>query len=168
MGLRLREPVQLKKLTVDFSIFYGTIRFMANKTASHSIQNLTVEEFTTPCVHVLQPEDTVRQAEKIMHENGIRHLPVLDSNKKVVGIVSERDIYLSYKLHANAEDVLVQKIMKTNPYCVPAQTKIYEVAMAMSENKYGSALILYEDDSLGIFTSTDVLNALIEVARGDF
>ena len=29
--------------------------------------------------------------------------------------------------------------MKINPYCVPAQTKIYEVALTMSENKYGSA-----------------------------
>jgi len=102
-----------------------------------------------------------------MSDNNIRHLPVLGADKKVVGIVSERDIYFSYKLYAS-KDISVQKIMKTNPYCVPAQTKIYEVALTMSENKYGSAIILYEDNSLGIFTSTDVLNALIEVVRGDF
>ena len=102
-----------------------------------------------------------------MSEKRIRHLPVLDSNKKVAGIVSERDVFSSYKLQLNG-DTPVKKIMKADPYCVPAQTKIYEVALAMSENKYGSAIILYDDESLGIFTSTDALNALIEVVRGDF
>lgn len=140
---------------------------MTSRTSSSSIRDLAVEEFTTPCIHFLQLKNTVKEAEKIMSDNNIRHLPVLGADKKVVGIVSERDIYFSYKLYAS-KDISVQKIMKTNPYCVPAQTKIYEVALTMSENKYGSAIILYEDNSLGIFTSTDVLNALIEVVRGDF
>ena len=140
---------------------------MTSRKSSSSIRNLPVEEFTTPCIHFLQPENTVKEAEKIMSDHNIRHLPVVDSDKNVVGIVSERDIYFSYQLHAS-KDISIQKIMKANPYCVPAQTKIYEVALTMSENKYGSAIILYEDDSLGIFTSTDVLNALIEVVRGDF
>ena len=134
---------------------------------SDSIKNLTVEEFTTPCAHVLGPENTVEQAVKMMSENNIRHLPVLDSNKKVIGIVSERDLYSSHQLNIKGETT-VQNIMKTEPYCTPAQTKIYEVALTMSENKYGSAIIVYEDESLGIFTSTDALNALIEVIRGDF
>ena len=137
------------------------------EAVSDSIKNLTVEEFTTPCAHVLGPENTVEQAVKMMSENNIRHLPVLDSNKKVIGIVSERDLYSSYQLNTKGETT-VQNIMKTEPYCTPAQTKIYEVALTMSENKYGSAIIVYEDESLGIFTSTDALNALIEVVRGDF
>ena len=140
---------------------------MTYDTSLDSIKNLTVEEFTTPCSHILKPESTIQQAEKIMTDNNIRHLPVLDSNKKILGIVSERDLFSSYKLKLNGETP-VQKIMKTEPYCVPAQTRIYEVASTMSENKYGSAIILYDDEGLGIFTSTDALNALVEVARGDF
>lgn len=139
---------------------------MTYETSLDSIKNLTVEEFTTPCAYILKPDSTIQQAEKIMTDNDIRHLPVLDSNKKILGIISERDLFSSYKLELN-RDTPVQKIMKTEPYCVPAQTKIYEVASTMSENKYGSAIILYDDESLGIFTSTDALNALVEVARGD-
>ena len=139
---------------------------MAKPEKPH-LKNLAVEEFSTPCAHFLNPEQSVRQAEQIMKDNNIRHLPVLNSQKKVVGIVSERDLYFSYRLNPKGE-TLIQNIMKTDPYCVPAQTKIYEVALTMSENKYGSALIVYDDESLGIFTSTDALNALIEVVRGDF
>ena len=137
------------------------------KKSAHSLRDLTIEEFTTPCVHVLQPDQTIEEAVNIMRKYNIRHLPVLDSHKKILGIVSERDLYSSYKTPEN-ETIPVQKIMKKKPYCVPSQTKIYEVALTMSENKYGSALVLYEDESLGIFTSTDALNALVEFVRGDF
>ena len=37
----------------------------------------------------------------MMNDHNIRHLPVLDSKKKVIGIVSERDVYFSYQMHAN-------------------------------------------------------------------
>lgn len=131
------------------------------------LKDLTVDEFTTPCVYYLQPESTVEQAEKIMKEQSIRHLPVLDSKKQIVGIVSERDIYSSCHKSVNGTTP-IKEIMKKEPYCVPAQTKIYEVALNMSENKYGSTIVLHEDNSFGIFTSTDALNALIEVVRGDF
>ena len=139
---------------------------MISKAKSSYLKDLKVEEFTTPCIHFLNPENTIQEAAKLMNENNIRHLPVLDSNKKVLGIVSERDLYSSYKINPQG-DTPIKKIMKTNPYCTPAHTKIYEVALTMSENKYGSAIILYENESLGIFTSTDALNALIEVVRGD-
>ncbi len=140
---------------------------MAKKPEKPHLKNLAVEEFSTPCAHFLNPEQSVRQAEQIMKDNNIRHLPVLNSQKKIVGIVSERDIHYFYRGNSD-ENTPVGKIMKTEPYYVPAQTKIYEVALTMSENKYGSAIILYDDESLGIFTSTDALNALIEVVRGDF
>lgn len=134
---------------------------------ANDLKELKVEEFTTPCNHFLRLENTVEQAGKMMNEHNIRHLPVLSADKKIVGIVSERDLYSSYRMNANGQTP-VQDIMKKKPYCTPAQTRIYEVALTMSENKYGSAIILYDDESFGIFTSTDALNALIEVVRGDF
>ena len=57
--------------------------------------------------------------------------------------------------------------MQKEPYLVSADTKLSEVAFYMSKNKYGSALVMNPDGDLGIFTSTDALNALVEVLRGD-
>ena len=104
-----------------------------------------------------------------MKQEDVRHLPVLSSDKKVLGILSERDINSSYKLNPSGDSskLPVEEIMRKSPYCVSPDTKISDVALNMSKNKYGSALIQYEDGSLGIFTSTDALNALVEVVRGE-
>ena len=60
------------------------------------IQNLTVEEFTTPCSFLIQPETSLPDAEKIMQREKIRHLPVVDHEKNVVGIISDRDIHFAH------------------------------------------------------------------------
>lgn len=81
------------------------------KKSDISLKDLAVEEFTTPCVHILQPEQTIEKAVGIMRAHNIRHLPVLDSQKKILGIVSERDLYSSYKVPENAK-IPVRQIMK--------------------------------------------------------
>ena len=144
-------------------------RGMEENALYNRLRNLTVEEFSTPCACFISADSRIEKAEQVMAERGIRHLPVLSADKSVVGIVSQRDIWLAYRktLDLKIGQCLVRDIMKKKPYCVPAKTKMYETAFHMSANKYGSAIVIYEDDSLGIFTSTDALNALVEALRGD-
>jgi acetoin utilization protein AcuB len=40
----------------------------------------------------ISPDASLLEARHLIHERGVRHLPVVDENKKVVGIVRERDI----------------------------------------------------------------------------
>ena len=129
------------------------------------IKNITVDEFTTPCPKVVKPDTTLHELEKILKQEDIRHIPVQENNK-VVGIVSQRDILSSYRLQ-NRDSLLARDIMKENPYLVDSTTKLSEVAFHMAKNKYGSALVADPEGDLGIFTSTDALNALVEVLRGD-
>lgn len=128
--------------------------------------NISVEEFTSPSIISATPQTTLAEAEKIMKENGIRHLLVLD-NKKVVGILSERDLSI-LSFSSTDMDLEIQDFMKTNVYVTEPSTPLHEVAFEMSKSKIGSAVIYSEkEDFLGIFTSTDALNALLEILRGD-
>lgn len=129
------------------------------------IKNLTVEEFTTPCPKVVSPDTTLAELESLIQEEGFRHIPVEDKGK-VVGIISERDIFSAYRSENNG-NMKAEDIMHKDPYTVHSDTKISEVAFHMSTNKYGSALVSSNGGELGIFTSTDALNALVEVLRGD-
>lgn len=130
------------------------------------LRNLTVEEFTTPCAVFVYPDTLLQEAQIIMKKERIRHLPVLNKEKKVMGILSERDIRL-VEGKAELGKQTAQSIMQPDPYCTSSDTKISDVALCMSENKYGSAIIFDADGNLGIFTSIDALNALIEVVRGE-
>ena len=131
----------------------------------NKIKNLSVEEFTTPCPEVVSPDKKLVELEQLIKTKNFRHIPVQEGDK-IVGIISERDIFSAYRSN-NTSKMTAGDIMQKEPYIIPCYTKLSEVAFYMSKNKYGSALVITANGDLGIFTSTDALNALVEVLRGD-
>lgn len=126
-----------------------------------------VEEFTTPDPITANEDMTIDDLRRLMETHGIRHLPVVRGDT-VVGVISDRDVRLVLGLSAAEKfQVRAADIMATDPLAVSASTPLDEVAYLMSEKKVGSVLVNDEDGRLlGIFTATDALNALIEIARG--
>jgi acetoin utilization protein AcuB len=129
--------------------------------------NLPVEEYTTPNPVTAREDMLIDDLRRLMEEHGIRHLPIVRGGT-VVGVISDRDARLvagldfEQKLQVRAAD-----IMAPDPLTVSATTPLDEVAYAMSEQKIGSVIVNDENGRfLGIFTVTDALNALIEIARG--
>lgn len=130
--------------------------------------HVSVEEFTTPNPITASENDLVDDLMTVMKKNGIRHLPVTKNNK-VVGIISDRDLRVVASLNSQ-EKFLVRAcdIMIKDPVTVSSDKTLAEVAFEMSKNKIGSVIVNDENDQfLGIFTVTDALNALIEIARDD-
>jgi acetoin utilization protein AcuB len=126
------------------------------------ISEMTVEEFTSPALITIETSKNLDEALELMQENGIRHLPVM-AGKKVVGVVSERDV-LSHVGKDWTRMLKVADIMSTSILSVYANDNLGDVAYQLSAQKKGSALVLDTDGSLyGIFTTTDALNALVEI-----
>lgn len=127
---------------------------------------IPVDEFTTPApyqVGVSEPISVVRQ---LMHQTGIRHLPVVENNKPV-GIISSRDIALMEML-GPYDDMLAKDVMHSDPFTVVSGSTLETAALEMSSRKIGSAIVVDDEGCLvGIFTSTDALNALVEILRDD-
>lgn len=133
---------------------------------NEKLKNIMVEEFTSPCPDTIDVNTTAQEIIKIMDEHDYRHLPVTNEGR-VVGIISQRDIInvigRGFSAHVKASDIMTE-----HPYMVTENTPIEEVAFTMSENKIGCALVIDESQCLsGIFTTTDALNALVEVVRGE-
>jgi len=128
--------------------------------------NVPVEEFTTPDPITATEDTTIDDLRHLMEKHGIRHLPVVRGDT-VVGVISDRDVRLVLGLAvAEKHQVRAADIMAVAPLTVSATTPLDEVAYAMSDKKVGSVLVKDEDGKfLGIFTTTDALNALIEIVR---
>lgn len=129
---------------------------------------LPIEEFTTPNPVTAGEDEVLDNLNHLMKENGIRHIPIL-KNGKVVGVISDRDLKVASGLSRSEKElVLAADIMSMNPVTVSAGSTLEEVAFEMSKSKIGCVIVNDENDQLlGIFTVTDALNALIEIARGD-
>ena len=124
--------------------------------------NVSVEEYTSPILVTIDPGANLDQAIELMQENGIRHLPVV-RDEKVIGIVSERDLLL----HVGKNWTSMMKVgdmMSTNLLSVHVNDTLGDVAYQLSNEKVGSAIVLDNEENLfGIFTTTDALNALVEI-----
>ena len=66
------------------------VRGYADKGAA--VMSLTVQDLMTKDVASIQPGDTVKAAMEIMSKRHIRHLPVLDTEGELIGMISQRDV----------------------------------------------------------------------------
>jgi acetoin utilization protein AcuB len=105
-------------------------------------------------------------AQQRMFINNIRHL-VVHREGRMTGILSTRDAALALSLHKGAADKLtVRDAMSPELYTCTPETPISEVAMQMETHRYGCAVVVDDDVLIGVFTTTDALRALRQVASG--
>ena len=101
----------------------------------------------------------VKDALKFMRQKGFRHLPVVE-NKKVVGIVSDRNLKEAGTF-ADTMHLTLGDVMTTEPYCIDVKTPLSEVLQIMVDRKIGSAVVLNSEGGVaGIFTSIDAMKIL--------
>lgn len=110
---------------------------------------------------VIEPSMTVEEARIFMEQQDLRHLPVVDKDNKLLGVVSERDV-----LKSKSPNSLITSIMSDHVFMVDENEDIVRVIEVMAEEKYGSVLIVNSAHELtGIFTTVDALSLLARVLK---
>lgn len=96
-----------------------------------------------------------------MYSDNIRHLPVVDTNGALVGVVSTRDIAASSALRSlDPEKMTVESAMATVPFTCADHSPLLAVAERMEAHRLGSVIVTHDEKPIGIFTTTDALRAL--------
>ena len=130
--------------------------------AKRTRKTLTIADVMTPQPLTIGRDQKLFTAHKMMAENGIRHLPVLEHGD-LVGVVSQRDLYFVEtiagvdKFADKVEDAMTTDTRKFAP-----ETPLVEVAREMFEHKLGCAVIVERDRVAGIFTAMDALRILAQ------
>ncbi len=111
--------------------------------------------------YTLTDSDTVKTASQNLHEKKIGSMPVLDKNKNVVGIVSERDLsQLIYTERFNL-NLPISQIMSKELVTCDLNTSVTELMDEMTKKKIRHILIMENKKLLGIVSIGDVVNHLI-------
>jgi acetoin utilization protein AcuB len=126
---------------------------------------VTVAELMTAGPHCIGADQTLTRAAERMAALHVRHLPVL-AGGELVGMLSERDIALVRAIAPNQMvEMTVEEAMTAVPYCVPPDTALSEVARHLAARKLGSAIVVDRGKILGVFTTTDALQALADLLQ---
>jgi acetoin utilization protein AcuB len=121
------------------------------------------------------PEASFYEARNLIHEKGVRHLPVVDKNHMLVGIVTDRDIreaapsdatllsvqelnYLLGKLKVSSFMTPKDKLVTITP-----DTLVEEAVQLMHDNKIGCLPVVEQGKLYGLFTETDALDHLVDI-----
>jgi acetoin utilization protein AcuB len=123
----------------------------------------------------ITPDASFYEARNLIHEKGVRHLPVVDKSDVLVGIVTDRDIrqaspsdatllsvqelnYLLGKLKVSSFMTPKAKLITITP-----DTIIEEAVQLMHDNKIGCLPVVENGRLYGIFTETDALDHLVDI-----
>jgi acetoin utilization protein AcuB len=123
----------------------------------------------------ISPDASFFEARSLIHDKGIRHLPVVDKENRLLGIVTESDIR-----QAGPSDVAILSVkelthllgtLKVSEFMIPKEkvititpdTLIEEAIELMHDNKIGCLPVIDEGKLYGIFTETDALDHLVDI-----
>lgn len=121
------------------------------------------------------PDLKLSEARKLMLENNFRHLPVVDGEGKLIGIVTDRDMRDASPSSLLSEEEYqqtlnrvmehtVREIMTKDPLTISVYFTLQDTLMVMGSRKVGALPVVNEDGYLkGIMSTRDLLSAFVNV-----
>jgi acetoin utilization protein AcuB len=118
------------------------------------------------------PQTTLPDALKLVARRRVRHLPVVDDDGDLIGILSDRDLKRAMASPATsleAHELLflldrlrVEEIMTRTVVTIGPTSPVEEAARLMLQDKIGALPVLDEGKLVGIVTETDVLGLFVD------
>ncbi|HEY9157958.1 CBS domain-containing protein [Candidatus Binatus sp.] len=130
------------------------------------MKDLKVRDVMSADPTTLKRNDQLTLADDIMRLGRIRHLPVVDDDdQRLVGIVSQRDLFrdalaqaLGYGKHAQRkilETLSVKDVMTTDVVTAGPDMHLIEAARLLTERKIGCLPVVENGRLVGILTEGD-------------
>lgn len=114
---------------------------------------LIVETCSTNCI--------VADAVTIMDGKNIGSLLVMDDNKELVGIFTERDIMHCFAKGVNFKTEIMKNVMTPNPVILDASTDISVAIGLMSDRKIRHLPVMENDKVIGMVSYRDLVSYLL-------
>ncbi len=134
---------------------------------------IRVKDCMSRSAATIHSDALVRGAVEMMKKRRIRHLPVVDRERHLVGIVTDRDLRQVVfdpavqerlgNLGEALDTLTVRDVMTWGVVTVQPETDIRQAARLMREQKIGALPVVDGARVLGILTETDVLRAFQDV-----
>ncbi len=134
---------------------------------------MLVKERMTRNPIFIRPDTPVTEAQALMKREKIHHLPVLDKEEKLVGIVTEKDLlYASpsvattlsvFEMTSLLAKLKVEKVMSRDVIWVTEDVPLEEAARIMADRSIGGLPIMRGKSLVGMITESDLFRIFIEL-----
>jgi len=132
-----------------------------------------VSRSMTRKVITVDQEASIFDAQELMAQNNVRHLPIVDQKQHLIGIVTDRDIrsalpYRFLDMSPNEKEkistIKVKDIMTKDPITISPTYTIQDALLMIQNSKVGALPVVDDKKRLtGIISVRDLLRAFINV-----
>jgi acetoin utilization protein AcuB len=134
---------------------------------------MLVKDLMTPNPLHIAPHRSVADAEEMMREHGVRHLPVLDDDGQLLGLVTRSSLgralpgmgtgLTRFEFSYLTSSTSVSEVMVKEPAVISEGEAVEEAARVMNTRRISSLLVVRDEELVGIITDTDLFEALLEL-----
>ena len=134
---------------------------------------ITIDEFMTSEPYTLRETDSINDACEVMIGKNIRHIPIVDDDKHVVGLITQRDVLVAIDPEAVQEaesasheirsNINLSEIMNRNVSVIRKSDSLRQAALFLQAHKYGCLPVVDDDRLVGIITDSDFIDIAINL-----
>lgn len=127
---------------------------------------LTLNQVMSNNVYSLRKNDTLQDARLLMLARHIHHVPIVDKNDHILGLVSQRDILsasnsersdLNEDQIKEQNNIRLKEVMTTEVRCMDVNDALLDAAQHLLENRHGCIPVIENDVLVGMITSFDFI-----------
>jgi acetoin utilization protein AcuB len=121
----------------------------------------------------IRPETSLHDALRIMREEKVRRLPVLNRDNELIGIVLERDLlYASpspvtslsvYEMNYLMSKITIESLMTRDVITIAEDCPLEEAARTMADNQVGGLPVMRDGRLVGMITESDLFKVFLEL-----
>ncbi len=137
----------------------------------------SIASIMTEYLFTLTADETLADVKALMATHGIRHIPIIDEQKNLLGIVSQRDVLAIEDSILQAESpsdkysnivkfeipIKISEFYKSDVITIPPQTTVHKAALTLQKYKIGCLPVVANGKLLGLVTDTDFVNVAINL-----
>jgi CBS domain-containing protein len=134
---------------------------------------ITIREIMTTNPYTLRPDDNIGDAQRLMAEHHVRHVPIVDGSGRLAGMVSQRDVLAAdlsrvaplagHDREAFESAVPLRNIMTPTPLVVGTGDSLRLAAMRLQRQKIGCLPVVDGERLVGIITDYDFVGVAIDL-----
>jgi CBS domain-containing membrane protein len=130
----------------------------------------TLDAIMTTELITLLPTANLAEARELMHKHKIHHLPVVNDNNTLIGLVTLTNLLAATDSvlrdpdnSIRPEDVLVKDIMVTDVATVDERASLRQAALFLEKHRIGCLPVVTDGMLKGIITETDFVAVAINL-----
>ena len=123
---------------------------------------MKIRDLMIPDPITISVRASIQEAIQIMKTNSIRHLPVVASDKRLVGFLTLADLRQGL-IPAMVADITLQDLMIHDPICVKPNDDIEIAAQVIYKHKISGLPVVKNGELVGILTESDIFRAFIDM-----